>query len=129
MTKKITKPKIEINIKQVEALAARGLTQQQIADSLGISESTLYTNKRENVDFAEAIKRGKAKGIATVTNKLFAKIEEGNLTATIFYLKTQAGWKETSVNEITSPDGSLTPTRIEIVAGLFPKEIRSDIID
>lgn len=116
MTKKITKPKIEINLKQVEALAARGLTQQQIADSLGISESTLYTNKRENVDFAEAIKRGKAKGIATVTNKLFAKIEEGNLTATIFYLKTQAGWKETSVNEITSPDGSLAPTRIELVA-------------
>ena len=116
MTKKITKPKIEINIKQVEGLAARGLTQQQIADSLGISESTLYTNKRENVDFAEAIKRGKAKGIATVTNKLFAKIEEGNLTATIFYLKTQAGWKETSVNEITSPDGSLAPTRIELVA-------------
>ena len=116
MTKKITKPKIEINLKQVEALAARGLTQQQIADSLGISESTLYTNKRENVDFAEAIKRGKAKGIATVTNKLFAKIEEGNLTATIFYLKTQAGWKETSVNEITSPDGSMSPTRIELVA-------------
>ena len=116
MTKKITKPKIEINLKQVEALAARGLTQQQIADSLGISESTLYTNKRENADFAEAIKRGKAKGIATVTNKLFAKIEEGNLTATIFYLKTQAGWKETSVNEITSPDGSLAPTRIELVA-------------
>ena len=122
MTKKITKPKIEINLKQVEALAARGLTQQQIADSLGISESTLYTNKRENVDFAEAIKRGKAKGIATVTNKLFAKIEEGNLTATIFYLKTQAGWKETSVNEITNPDGSLTPTRIEIVAPSMDKD-------
>ena len=114
MTKKITKPKIEINLKQVEALAARGLTQQQIADSLGISESTLYTNKRENVDFAEAIKRGKAKGIATVTNKLFAKIEEGNLTATIFYLKTQAGWKETSVNEHISPDGSMTPKAVEL---------------
>lgn len=123
MTKKITKPKIEINLKQVEALAARGLTQQQIADSLGISESTLYTNKRENVDFAEAIKRGKAKGIATVTNKLFAKIEEGNLTATIFYLKTQAGWKETSVNEITNPDGSLTPTRSQeaVLAALARK--------
>ena len=123
MTKKITKPKIEINLKQVEALAARGLTQQQIADSLGISESTLYTNKRENVDFAEAIKRGKAKGIATVTNKLFAKIEEGNLTATIFYLKTQAGWKETNVNEITNPDGSLTPTRSQeaVLAALARK--------
>ncbi|SMB88495.1 hypothetical protein SAMN05660772_02818 [Pasteurella testudinis DSM 23072] len=124
MTKKITKPKIEINLKQVEALAARGLTQQQIADSLGISETTLYTNKRENVDFAEAIKRGKAKGIATVTNKLFAKIEEGNLTATIFYLKTQAGWRETEVTEIR---GEINQTVTEISKADYAK-VREEML-
>lgn len=99
-TKK-TKPKIQIDLSKVEALAANGLTQQQIADSLGISERTLYNSKRDNADFAEAIKRGRAKGIAVVTNKLMEQCKNGNTTAIIFFLKTQAGWKETTVNEHT----------------------------
>jgi DNA-binding CsgD family transcriptional regulator len=36
----ITKPKIHIDLKQVESLAANGLTQEQIAAALGISETT-----------------------------------------------------------------------------------------
>lgn len=104
--KKRTKPKIEIDLKQVEALAANGLTQQQIADSLGISVDTLYSRKRENKDFQEAIKRGKAKGIAIVTNKLMGKIKNGNTTAIIFFLKSQAGWKESQITEHTGLDGN-----------------------
>ena len=63
MAKRKTKPKIEIDLAKVEVMAANGLTQQQIADSLGISVSTLYGRKRENEEFEEAIKRGKAKGM------------------------------------------------------------------
>lgn len=105
--KKITKPKIEIDLAKVEALAANGLTQQQIADSLGISERTLYKNKKENAEIAEAIKRGRNKGIAYVTNALMSKIKSGNVTAMIFYLKTQAGWKESQNIDHTSSDGSM----------------------
>lgn len=101
---KVTKPKIEIDLDKVEALAANGLTQQQIADSLGISESTLYERKRENTDFAEAIKRGRAKGIAVVTNALMKKVKEGNVTAMIFFLKSQAGWKETQSVDLNLSD-------------------------
>ena len=90
----ITKPKIQIDLKQVESLAANGLTQEQIAAALGISETTLHQRKRDSADFAAAIKRGKAKGIALVTNKLMESIKGGNMTAMIFFLKTQAGWKE-----------------------------------
>lgn len=99
--KKLTKPKIEFDIGIVEALAATGLTMQQIADSLGISERTLYNSKKENADFAEAIKRGRAKGVAVATNALMKKIKDGNIAAMIFFLKTQAGWKETQVAEHT----------------------------
>ena len=97
----ITKPKIQIDLKQVESLAANGLTQEQIACALGISESTLTKRKKENTDFTDAIKRGKAKGIALVTNKLMESIKGGNMTGMIFFLKTQAGWKETNVQEHT----------------------------
>ena len=97
----ITKPKIQIDLKQVESLAANGLTHEQIAAALGISESTLTKRKKENTDFTDAIKRGKAKGIALVTNKLMESIKGGNMTGMIFFLKTQAGWKETNVQEHT----------------------------
>lgn len=102
MSKKKTKPRIELDLKQVETLAANGLTQQQIADALGISARTLYNQKKLNADFAEAIKKGKAKGIAIVTNKLMEQAKEGNTTAIIFFLKTQAGWKERQEIDVKS---------------------------
>jgi len=95
----ITKPKIKIDLAKVESLAANGLTQEQIALALGISETTLYANKRENADLADAIKRGQAKGVAVVTNKLMESIKGGNMTGMIFFLKCRAGWKETQVIE------------------------------
>ena len=112
----ITKPKIQIDLKQVESLAANGLTQEQIACALGISESTLHQRKRDSADFAAAIKRGKAKGIALVTNKLMESIKGGNMTGMIFFLKTQAGWKETNVQEVTGANGdpiSLLITQVQ----------------
>lgn len=90
--------KINLNLAKVEELSSLGLTHEQIADSLGISQTTLYSRKKSE-DFADAIKKGQAKGIAHVTNKLRAQIDEGNITATIFFLKTRAGWKETQVIE------------------------------
>ena len=110
----ITKPKIHIDLKQVESLAANGLTQEQIASALGISERTLRSRKGEIADFADAIKRGKAKGIALVTNKLMESIKGGNMTGMIFFLKTQAGWKETNVQEHTGANGTDLPKNNEI---------------
>jgi hypothetical protein len=91
-----TKPKIEIDLAKVEALASRLLSKEQIAISLGISERTLYTNQKESAEFAEAIKRGREKGVATVANKLVESAIEGNTTAQIFILKTHGGqdWKD-----------------------------------
>ena len=102
----ITKPKIQIDLAKVESLAANGLTDEQIASALGISRTTLANRKRENEQFVQAIKRGKAKGIALVTNKLMESIKGGNMTAMIFFLKTQAGWKETNVQEHTGANGT-----------------------
>jgi cytidylate kinase len=76
-------------LEKVEALAAQGLTMDQIAHCLGIHGSTLYKNKAENTEFSEAIKRGRSKGIATITNALFVKAKNGDTTAQIFYLKNR----------------------------------------
>lgn len=103
-------------------MAANGLTQEQIAAALGISESTLHKRKQENTEFTAAIKRGKAKGIALVTNKLMESIKGGNMTGMIFFLKTQAGWRETSVQEITGKDGAALQTPVFNIVGVTPKD-------
>ncbi len=122
----ITKPKIQIDLKQVESLAANGLTQEQIAAALGISESTLTKRKKENTDFADAIKRGKAKGIALVTNKLMESIKGGNMTAMIFFLKTQAGWKETNIQEHTGANGKdLIPSAKQMTTDELKAELEA----
>lgn len=82
------------DLEKVESLAAKGLNQQQIADCLGIHPGTLSEKKQEFDLLNEALKKGKAKGIAHVTAALLQNIDNGNVTAQIFYLKTVAGWKE-----------------------------------
>lgn len=120
----ITKPKIQIDLNKVESLAANGLTDEQIASALGISRTTLANRKRENEQFVQAIKRGKAKGIALVTNKLMESIKGGNMTGMIFFLKTQAGWKETNVQEHTGKDG--TPL-LKTAKDLTEEELKAEL--
>lgn len=84
----------EEELKKVESLAARGMEQQDIALCLGIHPGTLSEKKKELSSLNEAIKRGKAKGIARVTQALLKNVDTGNVTAQIFYLKTQAKWRE-----------------------------------
>ena len=38
-------------------------------------------------------------------------IKGGNMTGMIFFLKTQAGWKETQVIDNKSSDGSMSPAK------------------
>lgn len=106
--------KIEIDLNKVESLAAQGLSHGQIADALGIGVRTLETRKAESAEFAEAIKRGRAKGVAVVTNKLFEQCKEGNTTAIIFFLKARAGWSDKVVVDNISSDGSMAPKMKEV---------------
>lgn len=81
-----------------------GTTQETIASIIGIDPKTLRKHYRDELD------QSKAKANATIGGALFNKARSGDTTAMIFWMKTQAGWKETNVNEITNPDGSLTPS-------------------
>lgn len=91
-----------IDLRQVEILASRGLTHAQIAAVLGISEKTLYKRKNESSEIAEAINRGKAKGIAEISNALYESAKKGNTTAQVFFLKAQGGWKDNRIELTTT---------------------------
>ena len=98
------RPKVEFNaerIAQVEALAAV-LSKGQMADYFGISETTLREIERRQPEVSDAYKKGRGKAIAGVGSNLISQARSGNVAAAIFYLKTQAGWKEdqTEVREL-----------------------------
>jgi hypothetical protein len=80
---------------EVETLAAL-LSQEQIADYLGIARNTFRAICERDEEVAARYKRGKAKAIAHVANGLLQKARAGCTTSSIFYLKTQAGWRETA---------------------------------
>jgi transcriptional regulator with XRE-family HTH domain len=89
---------------QLEALA-QYLTQDQIADYLGISRPTLAAILDRDEEAALRYKRGKARAIGAVASNLIDKARKGDTACMIFFLKTQAGWRETNRTEITGADG------------------------
>lgn len=101
-------PKLRIDAKltgQVEAMAGLGLTIEQIGLILDVSEATVHRYKSENTKLMRAYQKGRAQGGMEATNSLRGLIRAGNVTAIIFYLKTQCRWKEVSQHEHTGPDG------------------------
>ncbi|WBF05280.1 terminase small subunit [Psychrobacter phage vB_PmaS_Y8A] len=118
----MAKPRTELTDKQaaqVEALAAY-LSKQQIADYLGVSRPTFDAIIERDEVVSLHYKKGKAKAIANVAQGLVKQAIEGNMTAAIFYLKTQAGWKETQVVDNTSSDGSMKP--VFNIVGVSPDD-------
>ena len=110
------RPRIEISAEmlvEAERLAARGLTKEQIAYCLGFSADTLSRREKEFAGFAEAIKRGKSRGIAEVANALFESAIGGSIPGQIFFLKNRdpQNWKDRP-NPHT--DDYETPTSIKI---------------
>jgi len=97
LPKKSGRKRIKIDLEQVENLASRGLGNSQIARALGVSWDTIDRNRKRSADFEGALKRGKARGLAQVTNALFESATEKNsVVAQIFYLKNQDPkiWKD-----------------------------------
>jgi transcriptional regulator with XRE-family HTH domain len=120
---KLGRPKwMPPDLDEVEELASHGLTQEQIALALGISETTLYERKAELADFADAIKRGQAKGIKDIVNALYinAKVA-GNLGAQIFYLKNRAGWKDKFEGELSGKEGK--PIEVDVAVKVTVESI------
>ena len=91
----MARTEIPIDLKKVEEYAQLCDNEAEIALALGISQDTLTRRKQSRADFAEAIKRGKAKANIFVGGKLMQKIKAGDTASIIFYLKTRCGWKET----------------------------------
>ncbi len=77
--------------RQVEAMAAYGIPEIDIARVVAIDTKTLRKHYRDELDM------GETKANAQVAGYLFNSAKNGNVTAQIFWLKTKAKWRETPV--------------------------------
>lgn len=85
----------QIDLDQLYNLAKIGLTEAQMAASLGVSVPTFERRKKDDEQFLSTLKAGKADGITAVTNALHKGAVEGDKTAAqIFFLKNRAGWTD-----------------------------------
>ena len=97
------RPPVVLSDEQITELKALSsvLTKEQLADYFGVSHVTLIAIEKRQPEVGIAYKQGKARAIANIAGNLVAKANGGNITAQMFYLKTQAGWKETTRIETT----------------------------
>ena len=101
LPKKRGRPRIkftEEDLLQVEEASGRGLTNQQLADFLGVSLITIRRNRKNNDLFEHHIRQGRAKALKEVSNALYNNaINENNVQAQIFFLKNrgeEGQWSE-----------------------------------
>ena len=87
-------------LKKIEKLAGVGLSDQAIADSLGVSRSTISRRKRDDDTFDAIIRKGKIKAVADISSALYDSAMSGNSQSIQFFLKNRANtddlgnWKD-----------------------------------
>ena len=100
---------------RVEQLATRGLSQKQVCDVLGFSETWWHAKKQEISELGEFYKKGQAKGLAEVSNALYEQALNGSTGAACFFLKNRDPdrWSDVkSVNAVQINVGKMTDTQL-----------------
>jgi len=101
------KPKLVLNPRRIELLAAKGLNEKQVAAAMGVSYSTLNRRKKDQKIIRDAMERGKAQGAKMVAEALMRNIKLGDTKAQMFYLERRAGWVREQVIETTIKEEKL----------------------
>lgn len=98
---------------------SQGYSTKAFAGHIGVSLSTVYKWMDEHQEFSDAIKTAQAAGAKWWEDALrnVASSGQGNASAAIFGVKnrSQEEWKDKAELDHSSSDGTMSPTRIELV--------------
>lgn len=100
----------------VRRLTACGLTHEEVAGCIQARYDASISVESLQRHFPFELRMGKSLKVAYVGNRLFQKIREGNLSAMMFFLKTQGKWSS-QVN-LGDPNGNpLAAPTVEVMFG------------
>lgn len=88
----------------LEGWARNGLTDEQIANNIGIRTSTFYEWKKKYVEFAEALKKSKEVADLEVENALFKRATGYTVTETKVIESDKDGKKTETIIKHIPPD-------------------------
>jgi hypothetical protein len=95
--------------KTVRAMIAYGVPQADVCEVIGVTDKTLRKH------FDRELRTAATEANAKVAQALYKQaVDQGNTTAQIFWLKTKAGWKDTTVHEHSGPNGGPIQTEAKI---------------
>ena len=98
--------KAEIDLIQLEKLAAMLSTDEEIANWFGVSVKTVQRRKRCSAEFRRILDAGRAKGRISVRRNLF-ELSKTNAAAGIFLAKNVLGYKNESAAPRTTSGRTL----------------------
>lgn len=90
------------NLILLQGWKRNGLTDEQIANNIGVTPRTLENWKKKYVQILRALKVGKEQANFAVEGKLFQRAMSGNTTAMIFWLKNN--WRDKYNDSELSPE-------------------------
>lgn len=99
----------------LEGWARDGLTEEQIANNMGITRPTLWKWKKKEINIFNALKKGKEVTDYEVENALYQNAINGNVTAQIFWLKNRKKnqWREKVEVENTNTKNGVMEDLVE----------------
>ncbi len=77
-------------LKEIERLAARGLSQKQLCHALGFSASWWFDQKQKTQELQEAYQKGSTQGILEIADSLFEAARAGIQLHNFFILNAEA---------------------------------------
>ena len=127
------RPRIEIDLKRVEELAALGLTQARIAEGLGINERTIQNRKSDDedgfIEFIHAVKRGNFKWSQQVASEIDKNRKKVPILAMMSAQQTHGlGWAD---NRFVRHSGQIEHTirAVDQAWETRKKALKSPVID
>jgi len=100
----MARPRVKIDIDELEKLASLQCSDEEIAAWFGVSTRTI-ARRRAMPKVREAMERGTARGKVSLRRNLWKLANNGNIAACIFLAKNLLGYRDAGLVELSGPGG------------------------
>jgi hypothetical protein len=112
---------VPMDLAELEKLCALQCTDEEIAAWFGVSTRTIE-QRRKQPEFAEVMRRGKAKGRISVRRAQMKLLEAGNGAMGVWLGKQLLGQRDVTPVEVSGAQGRAVQISLETIDALFAQK-------